>query len=215
MLGFKRKKKEKDGTPGEAWLFVGLGNPGAKYERNRHNAGFMAVDYIADAHDFPAPKIKNKGLLSEGKISGKKIVILKPQTFMNLSGESAGPVVRFYKIPVERIVVFYDEIELPAAKVRVKQGGGNAGHNGLKSLDLHLPSVGYKRVRIGVGRPEHGNVSGHVLGDFGKEDDVWLDPLFKAISKNVGLLLADNDAEFMNKVTIATRATPPEESRQP
>jgi peptidyl-tRNA hydrolase, PTH1 family len=207
MFGFRKKKKDSGGGEGDAWLFIGLGNPGAQYARNRHNIGFMAVDSIAGDHGFPAPKSKHKGLLSEGKIDGVKVIILKPQTFMNLSGESAGPVAKFYKIPPERIVVFYDEIELPAAKLRVKQGGGNAGHNGLKSLDLHLPSVEYKRVRMGVGRPGHGNVSGHVLGDFGRSDEDWLNPLFEAISRNAGLLLAGSDAGFMNKITIATRAT--------
>jgi peptidyl-tRNA hydrolase, PTH1 family len=187
------------------WLFAGLGNPGDEYARNRHNIGFMAVDKIAAVYGFPDFKKKHKGLIAEGKIGKYKVVLLKPQTFMNISGESVASAVKFYKISEKRIVVFYDEIELPPGKLRVKVGGGNAGHNGLRSIDEHLPSTDYKRVRLGVGRPDHDNVSAHVLGNFSKSDKNWLEELFEAVSKNVDYLLDDNDAEFMNKVTLATK----------
>jgi len=187
------------------WLFAGLGNPGDEYARHRHNIGFMVIDKIASDHDFPDFKKKHKGLISEGKVGRHKVALLKPQTFMNLSGESVAPAAKFYKIPEEKIVVFYDEIELPPGKLRVKVGGGHAGHNGLRSMDEHLPTTNYKRVRLGVGRPDHDNVSAHVLGNFPKSDAAWLEDLFEAISNNVKFMLDDNDAEFMNKVTLATK----------
>ena len=187
------------------WLFAGLGNPGDEYARNRHNIGFMAVERIAADHGFPDFKKKHKGLIAEGKIGKHKVAILKPQIFMNVSGESVAPAAKFYKIPEERIVVFHDEIELPPGKLRVKIGGGHAGQNGLRSIDEHLPTTNYKRVRLGVGRPDHDNVSAHVLGNFPKADAKWLEELFEAISKNVDYLLDENDAEFMNKITLATK----------
>jgi peptidyl-tRNA hydrolase, PTH1 family len=205
MFGFKKNKKSYDGAPGDTWLFVGLGNPGNQHKNNRHNIGFMAVDRIASDYRFPAEKSKYKGLLSENKIDGRKVVILKPQTYMNVSGEAVQAAASFYKVEPAQIVVFYDEIELPPGKLRVKRGGGHAGHNGLRSLDACLPSNDYWRVRLGVGRPEHGDVSGHVLGNFGKTDQVWLDKMLESVSRHFGMLMQGKDSEFMNKVTLDTR----------
>lgn len=201
MLGFKKK------TTSDAWLIAGLGNPGDKYARNRHNIGFMAAEKIAEVYGFGPFKSKNKGLISEGSIKGHKVVMVMPQTYMNLSGESVQPVAKFYKILPERIIALYDEIELPPGKMRVKKGGGNAGHNGLKSLDEHLPGTDYWRVRLGVGRPLHKemDVADYVLGNFTADDDKWLGGLLKAVAEHVPQLLDGKDSEFMNKVTLDTK----------
>ncbi|MGB4106266.1 MAG: aminoacyl-tRNA hydrolase [Alphaproteobacteria bacterium] len=200
MLGFKKKSND-------TWLIAGLGNPGDKYVRNRHNIGFMAAEKIAQAYGFSSFKSKYKGLVAEGSIKGHKVILLMPQTFMNLSGESVQQAVRFYKIALERIVALYDEIELPPGKMRVKKGGGNAGHNGLKSLDEHLPGTNYWRVRLGVGRPPHKemDVADYVLGNFATDDQVWLEGFLKAVAEHIPQLLDGKDSEFMNKVTLDTK----------
>ncbi|QQG37446.1 MAG: aminoacyl-tRNA hydrolase [Micavibrio aeruginosavorus] len=183
------------------WLLVGLGNPGDKYEHNRHNIGFMALDAIAAAHGFPAFKKKFQGLLSEGGIAGEKIILLKPQTYMNNSGQSVGEAAKFYKIPLEHIVAFHDELDLPTGKIRTKKGGGNAGHNGLRSMDNHLNSNDYWRVRLGIGHPgDRALVHGHVLGDFSKSDSIWLKPLIESVGIHAPLLVQGKDNEFMSKV---------------
>lgn len=182
------------------WMFAGLGNPGDEYVRNRHNVGFMAADAIAERHGFPAFRKKFQGLLSEGTIGGEKALILKPQTFMNLSGESVAAAARFYKIPPGRIFVFHDELDLPAFKLRIKKGGGNAGHNGLKSIDAHLGTADYHRVRIGIGHPgERDRVHDHVLGDFAKADAPALEKLLASIADNAPLLVQDKSSEFMTR----------------
>jgi PTH1 family peptidyl-tRNA hydrolase len=197
------KKKQAN----DLWLVAGLGNPGDKYARNRHNIGFMAAEKIAQDYNFGPFKSKNKGLISEGSINGQKIILVMPQTYMNLSGESVQPIAKFYKIPPERIIALYDEIELPPGKMRVKQGGGNAGHNGLKSLDEHLPGTNYWRVRLGVGRPPHKDmdVADYVLGNFTADDEKWIGGLLKAIADHIPQLLDGKDSEFMNKVTLDTK----------
>ena len=155
---FEGKTKVSD-TP---WLLVGLGNPGREYARNRHNIGFMAVDEIAREYGFPIWKRKFQGQMAEGRIAGEKVILLKPETYMNLSGEAAGTAARFYKIPPERIWVFHDEMDLPPGRLRTKHGGGSGGHNGIKSLDQHLTPA-YGRVRLGVGHPgDKDRVTGHV-----------------------------------------------------
>lgn len=197
MFGLFAKKGQ-----GAMWIFAGLGNPGAEYARNRHNVGFMAVDAIAARHGFPAFRSKFRGLVSEGEIGGGKLLILKPQTFMNLSGESVAAAARFYKIPPERIVAFHDELDLPAFKVRVKKGGGNAGHNGLKSLDAHLGTAEYLRVRIGIGHPgEREKVHGYVLSDFAKAEAPALEKLLDSVAANAPLLLQDKASDFMSRVS--------------
>jgi len=185
-------------------LLVGLGNPGGQYEGNRHNIGFMALDAIARANGITQFRTKHGGLLAEGNIEGEKVLLLKPQTFMNRSGDSVQQVAQFYKIAPADIIVFYDELDLAPGKVRVKVGGGNGGHNGLRSID---PQIGldYKRVRLGIGHPGKENVTHHVLGDFAKADQAWLEPLLDAVGKHAGLLLAGDDSGFMNKLALATK----------
>lgn len=186
------------------WLLVGLGNPGDKYEYNRHNIGFLAIDAIADTYGFPAYKKKYQGLMAEGSIAGEKVILLKPQTYMNNSGQSVGETATFYKIPLDRIAVFHDELDLVAGKIRTKKGGGNAGHNGLRSMDSHLNSNDYWRIRLGIGHPgDKDMVHNHVLSDFSKNDLIWLKPLIEAIGDHVPLLVQGKDNEFMSKVAQA------------
>jgi PTH1 family peptidyl-tRNA hydrolase len=182
-------------------IFAGLGNPGSKYQGNRHNIGFMAVDAIHRKLPFGPWSKKFKAEISEGEIGGEKILILKPQTFMNLSGESVGEAMRFYKLTPADITVFHDELDLPAAKVRVKTGGGHGGHNGLKSIDAHCGRE-YRRVRLGIGHPGAKElVHNHVLGDFAKVDQTWLDPLLDDIALHAALLLEGDGSQFMNKLS--------------
>lgn len=186
------------------WLLVGLGNPGSKYENNRHNIGFMAIDAIADAQGFPAFKKKFQGLLSEGQIAGEKVILLKPQTYMNNSGQSVGEAAKFYKLPIENIIIFHDELDLASSKIRTKKGGGHAGHNGLRSMDSHLNSKDYCRVRLGIGHPgDKEMVHGHVLGDFSKTESIWLEKMMEMIGVHAPLLLQGKDNEFMSKVAQA------------
>jgi PTH1 family peptidyl-tRNA hydrolase len=181
-------------------LFVGLGNPGSEYAGNRHNVGFMAVDRIASVHRFGPWKRKFQGHAADGDIEGEKVLLLKPDTYMNESGRSVGEAARFLKIPEEDIVVFYDEIDLAPAKLKVKTGGGNAGHNGLRSLSAHLGND-YVRVRIGVGHPGVKElVVKWVLNDFSKADQEWLDPLLDAIAASAGRLARGDQARFMTDV---------------
>ncbi len=184
-------------------VFAGLGNPGAQYAGNRHNVGFMAVDEIHRRHDFSPWAKKFQGLVSDGMIEGTKVLLLKPQTFMNLSGQSVGAALAFYKLPLSALSVFYDELDLPAGKVRVKTGGGSGGHNGIKSIDAHC-GKDYRRVRIGIGHPgDRERVHGHVLGDFAKADATWLEPLLEAIARHAGLLAKGDDGTFMNRLSLA------------
>ena len=186
------------------WLLVGLGNPGDKYEYNRHNIGFLAIDAIADTFGFPAYKKKYQGLMAEGSIEGDKVILLKPQTYMNNSGQSVGEAAKFYKIPLDRIAVFHDELDLAAGKIRTKKGGGNAGHNGLRSMDSHLNSNDYWRIRLGIGHPgDKAMVHNHVLSDFSKNDLIWLKPLIEAIGDYAPLMVQGKDNEFMSKVAQA------------
>lgn len=185
------------------FLVVGLGNPGSEYTGNRHNIGFMAADEIVRRHNFAAWRKRFQGECSEGGIGAERALVLKPLTYMNLSGQSVGEAARFLKIPLEKIVVLHDDLDLLPGKIKVKVGGGTGGHNGLKSLDAHL-GPGYKRVRLGVGHPgERERVTGHVLSDFAKADKAWLDPMIAAMADHFGLLLAGDDNGFMNKVAQA------------
>lgn len=192
-------------------LFVGLGNPGPAYAGNRHNIGFMAVDAIAERHRFGPFRAKFQSHLAEGALAGRPVLLLKPLTFMNVSGQAVAAAASFFKIPPGDIVVFHDEIDLAAGKVRVKTGGGHAGHNGLRSLHAHI-GPDYARVRIGVGRPgSKGEVVDHVLDDFAKGDRVWLTPLLDAIAEHAPLLAEGEGEAFMSKVALATR--PPKEKK--
>ncbi|WP_104018907.1 aminoacyl-tRNA hydrolase [Roseovarius nitratireducens] len=187
-------------------LFVGLGNPGAKYARNRHNIGFMAVDAIAADHGFGPWRAKFRGRVAEGVLGGEKVLLLKPETFMNLSGESVAEAARFYKLGPEDVVVFHDELDLAPGKLRVKRGGGHAGHNGLRSIHAHLGAE-YARVRLGIGHPGHKDrVSGYVLQDFAKADAGWLDDLMRGISDGAPWLAQGKPDRFQN--AVAQRMAP-------
>ena len=185
-------------------LIVGLGNPGDKYRNNRHNIGFMAADAIASRHRFPPFRDKFKGFIAEGTIDGEKVLLLKPQTFMNDSGESVAAAATFYKLQPSDITVIYDELDLVPGKVRIKVDGGNGGHNGLRSIDPRI-GTGYRRVRLGIGHPGRKEAVLHwVLGDFSKADHAeWLGPLLSALADTVGLLLKGDDNTVMNKLAIA------------
>jgi PTH1 family peptidyl-tRNA hydrolase len=203
-------------------LLVGLGNPGSGYANHRHNIGFMAVDAITGRHGFKPWRARFEGEIAEGEVEGERVLALKPMTYMNLSGNAVAAASRFYKVPPESVIVVYDEIELAPGKVRVKQGGGNAGHNGLKSIDAAI-GVDYRRVRLGVGRPERAvsdidpeAVSNWVLRDFPRADRPWVKKLTEAVAENFPLLVAGDEAKFMNRVALATRpAVPPKDEKKP
>ena len=181
-------------------LLVGLGNPGSGYAHNRHNIGFMALDAIASHYSFSPFSRKFQGRIAEGFIDGVKVLALKPETFMNESGRAVAAACTFFKIPSEQIVVLHDEIDLKPAKVKVKRGGGHAGHNGLRSVHEHI-GPDYGRVRLGIGHPgDKELVIGHVLKDFSKTDGEWVDKVLNAIAKNSVLLVAGRDGEFMSQV---------------
>jgi PTH1 family peptidyl-tRNA hydrolase len=194
-------------------LFVGLGNPGPKYAANRHNIGFMALDRIAADHGFSPWKGKFQGAIAEGRLGRNKILLLKPETFMNLSGQSVGEAMRFYKLDSTDITVFHDELDLAPGKCRVKSGGGHAGHNGLRSIHQHI-GPHYDRVRLGIGHPGHKNaVSGYVLRDFPKADANWLDDLLRGLSDGAPHLADGDNGKFMN--AVALRVNPPRASNKP
>jgi PTH1 family peptidyl-tRNA hydrolase len=187
-------------------LFVGLGNPGAKYAQNRHNIGFMAVEEIARRHGFAPWRRRFQGETSEGVLDRERIVLLKPATYMNESGRAVQEAANFFKIAAGDVTVFQDELELPAAKVRVKVGGGIAGHNGLRSITSHIGND-YRRVRLGIGHPGIKElVHHHVLSDFAKADRPWVEALCQAIADNAALLAAGHDSSFQNKVHLALLA---------
>ncbi|NOC46574.1 aminoacyl-tRNA hydrolase [Ruegeria sp. HKCCD7559] len=192
-------------------LFVGLGNPGQKYARNRHNIGFMAVERIAEDHGFGPWKSKFQGEISEGRLGSEKIFLLKPQTFMNRSGQSVGEAMRFYKLESTDVVVFHDELDLAPGKVRVKAGGGHAGHNGLRSIHDHIGAA-YDRVRLGIGHPGRKEmVSAYVLSDFAKSESDWLDDVLRGVSDGAPHLARDDGGKFMN--AVALRTAPPRSSK--
>ena len=192
-------------------LFVGLGNPGQKYAGNRHNIGFMAVDRIAADHGFGPWRSKFQGSLSEGRLGSERVALLKPETFMNLSGQSVGEAMRFYKLEPADVTVFHDELDLAPGKCRVKAGGGHAGHNGLRSLHQHIGEA-YQRVRLGIGHPGHKDrVSHYVLSDFAKADQDWLDDLMRGVSDGAAALAAGDAARFAN--AVALRTAPPRSSK--
>ena len=187
-------------------LFVGLGNPGRQYARNRHNIGFMALEAIARRHGFPSARARFHGLVSEGTIGGERVMLLQPQTYMNESGRAVGEAARFHKIPLGDIVVFHDELDLAPAKCRIKIGGGVAGHNGLRSITAHVGND-YKRVRMGIGHPgDKSLVHGYVLNDFAKSEQPWVEALCDALADNAGLLAKGDDAGLQNRVHLALKA---------
>ncbi|MFD1331328.1 aminoacyl-tRNA hydrolase [Methylopila musalis] len=187
-------------------LLVGLGNPGPKYEKNRHNIGFMAVDRIAPRHGFGPWRARFQGDAAEGALGGEKALLLKPRTYMNESGRSVAEAARFFKIPVSHIVALHDELDLAPAKLRVKVGGGNAGHNGLRSITAHMGND-YKRLRLGIGHPgDKALVHSYVLNDFGKAEMEWVDVLTDAVADAADLLAKPDDAGLQNKVHLRMEA---------
>ena len=187
-------------------LLIGLGNPGAEYARNRHNIGFMALEAIARAHGFAPFRSKFHSLASEGTIGDAKVLLLKPQTFMNESGRAVGEAARFLKIPPGDCIVFHDELDLGAGRLKVKSGGGNAGHNGLRSITAHIGND-YRRVRIGIGHPgDKGQVYGYVLSDFAKNEAGWVAAMCDALAANAELLAKGEDATLQNRVDLAMKA---------
>jgi len=191
-------------------LWVGLGNPGAKYAMNRHNIGFMAVDRIAADHGFSPWRKAFQGLVSEGRLGTDKVALLKPETFMNLSGQSVQAAVAFWKLPLADLTVFHDELDLAPAKLRLKQGGGHAGHNGLRSIHAHLGDA-YARIRLGIGHPGHKDaVAAYVLHDFAKADADWLEDLLRGISEGAEALASGDTQKFLNAVSL--RTAPPRSS---
>ena len=183
-------------------LWAGLGNPGPRYALHRHNVGFMAVDTIAEVHDFSPPRKAFQGWAQEGRIAGERVLLLKPATFMNDSGRSLGEAMRFHKLAVEDVTVFHDELDLAPFKVKVKRGGGTAGHNGLRSTDAHIGNA-FRRVRIGIGHPGHKErVNGHVLGNYAKAELDPLTDLLGAVAAEAEWLAKGDDARFMNEVAL-------------
>ena len=188
-------------------IIAGLGNPGGKYAGHRHNIGFMAADEIVRRHSFGPWKSKFNAEIAEGNLNGEKVLIVKPQTFMNNSGQSVGEILRFYKESLGNLVVIYDELDLAPGKLRIKTGGGAGGHNGIKSIDAHC-GKDYRRIRLGIGHPgAREKVTGHVLGDFAKADQQWLEPLLQSVADHAPLLASNDDANFMNKVALDTGNT--------
>ncbi|WDA40609.1 aminoacyl-tRNA hydrolase [Erythrobacter sp. BLCC-B19] len=183
-------------------IWVGLGNPGPRYALHRHNVGFMAVDVIADMHDFGPVQKKFSGWAQEGRIGTQKVLLLKPATFMNESGRAVGEALRFYKLGTEALTVFHDELDLAPFKVKVKQGGGHAGHNGLRSIDQHCGAE-FRRIRLGIGHPGHKDrVTGHVLGNFAKDEQDDLVAMLGAIGAEADWLAKGDDVRFMNDVAL-------------
>ncbi|MEL6219195.1 MAG: aminoacyl-tRNA hydrolase [Pseudomonadota bacterium] len=190
-------------------LLVGLGNPGAKYAGTRHNIGFMALDAIASEQGFGPWRSKFQAEIAEGRIAGEKILLVKPQTFMNESGRAVGEAARFHKVAPTDVIVFHDELDLAPGKIRVKEGGGHAGHNGLRSIHAHI-GADYHRVRMGIGHPgDKSRVSGYVLHDFAVADRMWLTPVLEAIARAVPDLVRGDNAAFLNSIGLAVQPLKP------
>lgn len=189
-------------------LLVGLGNPGARYQGNRHNIGFMAADEIVRRHGFSPWKKRFQGEVAEGALGSERALVLKPQTFMNESGRAVGEAARFFKLDLKDVVVLYDELDLAPGKVRVKTGGGTAGHNGIRSIDAHLGNE-FRRVRLGIGHPGDKKLVQHyVLSDFDRELDGWVKPTLAAVADAAPLLAESDDNKFMTRVALLTNPPP-------
>lgn len=192
------------------WLIAGLGNPGAQYARQRHNVGFVIVEELARRYGTGPFRARFGGELAEGRIGADKVLLLRPLTYMNESGRSVGQAMRFFKVPLDRLVVVHDELDLRPGKIRIKQGGGAGGHNGIRSIDSHL-GPGYWRVRIGIGHPgDKDRVHGYVLSDFAKAEQSWLEPLVDAVAEAFPLFLAEGPPAMMTKVALLTQPEKPE-----
>lgn len=187
------------------WLIAGLGNPGSQYQNNRHNIGFMAVDAIYQSFSFSPWSKKFQAEIANGLINGEKTFLIKPQTFMNLSGQAIGEALRFYKLDLNHLIIIHDELDLTPGKIRVKIGGGNNGHNGIKSIDTHC-GTNYCRIRLGIGHPGSKDlVHQHVLGNFTKSDKEWLPLLLETLAKSMTLLIKGDKSLFINKISQAMK----------
>ena len=196
-------------------LFVGLGNPGAKYAGQRHNIGFMALDAIASEHGFSSWRSKFQGQVADGRLGTTRVMLLKPQTYMNNSGQAVGEAMRYLKLDAGDVTVFHDELDLAPGKLRVKAGGGHAGHNGLRSLHQHI-GEGYRRVRLGIGHPGRKDlVTHHVLHDFARADREWLDPLLEGVARGAAALAAGDGGRFQNEVALAMQKAAPAAAKAP
>lgn len=197
------------------FLLVGLGNPGTGYAQNRHNVGFMALELLARALDASAWKSKFQGKLAEARFGSDKVLLLKPETYMNVSGAAVGEAVSFLKLKPEQVIVFHDDLDLGGGKIKIKVGGGHGGHNGLRSIDSAI-GQNYKRVRIGIGHPGAKElVHGHVLSNFSPDEHKWLDPLLEAMAKELPLLLSGKDADYMTRLAAAFKPPKPEKEPLP
>lgn len=193
------------------WLIAGLGNPGSRYAGNRHNIGFMAVDALAHAYGRPPWRARFSSEIMDAAIGGKRALIIKPQTYMNESGQAVGEALRYLKIPLRNLIVIHDELDLPRGRLRIKTGGGEAGHNGLKSITAHC-GADYKRIRIGIGHPgDRDIVHSHVLQDFSREDQPWVEALCKALAKDFALVFENKDSELMNRIGLAVKDKIPQD----
>lgn len=194
-------------------LIAGLGNPGPKYERNRHNIGFMAVDEVVRRHSFGVWRARYQSMVAEGNIAGQKVLVIKPMTYMNESGRAVGAALRFFKMDPSQVIVIYDELDLKAGKIRVKQGGGHAGHNGLRSIDAHIGN-GFWRVRVGIGHPgDKARVHGYVLSDFAKAEQPMVERITGAISAHIPLLVEGDEGGFMSRTAHGIFPPPPKPPR--
>jgi peptidyl-tRNA hydrolase, PTH1 family len=210
-----------DAEPVEDWgefapvqIWVGLGNPGARHAMHRHNVGFMAVDAIGEVHGFDPPKKAFRGWVRQGRIGSDRILLLKPETFMNDSGGSVRAAMDFFRKDIADVTIFHDELDLAPFKVKVKAGGGTAGHNGLRSVEAHIGNE-FRRVRIGIGHPgDKSRVTGHVLQNFSKDDIGWFKPLLDAMVEAAPLLAKDDDAGFMSKVALLLAPPKPEKEKK-
>jgi len=197
MQALKRLRRR--GEPGIARLVVGLGNPGRKYAGNRHNVGFQCLDRLAEAWGLSFSRRKHKALLAQGEIGGLRVILTKPQTFMNLSGETVERMARFYKVPPENILVIYDDLDLPVGRIRLRPEGGSGGHKGMKSIMEHLGCNGFPRLRVGIGRPVHGDPVDYVLGDFTPDEQITIDEVYERVVFAMELWLAEGIVAVMNR----------------
>ena len=189
--------------PSIAKLIVGLGNPGRKYAGNRHNVGFQCLDRLAEAWGLSFSRRKHKALLAQGEMAGLKVILGKPQTFMNLSGEAVERMARFYKVPPESILVIYDDFDLPVGRIRLRPEGGSGGHKGMKSIMEHLGTNGFPRLRVGIGRPTHGDPVDYVLGDFAPDEQIAIEEAYERVVSAVELWLAEGIAAAMNRYNLS------------
>lgn len=192
------------GEPDIERLIVGLGNPGRKYAGHRHNVGFQCLDHLAEAWGLSFSRRKHKALLAQGQIAGLKAILAKPQTFMNLSGQAVERMAHFYKVPPENILVIYDDLDLPVGRIRLRPEGGSGGHKGMKSIIEHLGSNGFPRLRVGIGRPTHGDPVDYVLGDFTLDEQIAIDDAYERVVSAVELWLAEGIAAAMNRYNLSS-----------